>query len=214
MASWLKPKFGSTIQLESPLDSLRFVVIDTELTSLEKRTNRLLSIGAVGMRGSSILLGEQFYKVVNPNTEIPADTVVIHQIRAQDAQAAAQTSTTLEEFCHFVAGAVLVAHCATIDLQALCKEMSGTAHSLFNPAIDTARIHQWLLRHEPHSEDLPLRLEKIDLPSLVRHYDLEVHNAHHALSDAFITARLWQKMLVRLQKHGVNLKKLLKIGGV
>lgn len=214
MARWLKPKFGSAIALDTPLDSVRFVVLDTELTSLEKRTNRLLSIGAIGMRGSSILLGEQFYRVVNPNAAIPADTVVIHQIRAQDVQSAAHTSAILEEFCKFVAGAVLVAHCAAIDLHALRKEMTATLHDLSNQAIDTARIHQWLLRREPHSEDLPLRLEKIDLPSLVRHYELEGHHAHHALSDAFITARLWQKMLVRLQTHGVNLKKLLKIGGV
>ena len=217
MASWLKRKSGSdpTIPLDAPLDSLRFVVIDTELTSLEKRTNRLLSIGAIGMRGTSIVLGEQFYRIVNPQIAIPADTVIIHQIRSHDVEGAAETSRTLDEFSRFVAGAVLVGHCATIDLQVLRKEMSQTGHRLKSPAIDTARIHQWVLRHEPHSEDLPLQLEKLDLPTLVRYYDIEAENAHHALSDAFATARLWQKMFLRLQKHGVNnVRKLLKVGRV
>ena len=46
--------------------SLRYVVLDTELTSLDYRTNRLLSIGAISMQGPSIQLGNQFYRVINP----------------------------------------------------------------------------------------------------------------------------------------------------
>jgi len=217
VASWLKRKSDSNpaIPLDAPLESVHFVVIDTELTSLDARTNRLLSLGAIGMRGPGIALGEQFYRVVNPQTQIPADTIVIHQIRSQDVTGAARTSDTLQEFSNFIAGAVLVGHCAAIDLQILRKEMSQTGRGLSNPVIDTARIHHWLLRHEPHSEDLPLHLEKLDLPTLVHHYEVESSDAHHALSDAFVTARLWQKMFFRLQMHGVkNLKKLLQIGGV
>ncbi|HEY6370061.1 MAG TPA: putative nucleotidyltransferase substrate binding domain-containing protein [Candidatus Sulfotelmatobacter sp.] len=60
------------------LDSLRYVVLDTELTSLDHRTNRMLSIGAIAMLGPSIQLGTQFYRVVNPHVPIPAETVVIH----------------------------------------------------------------------------------------------------------------------------------------
>ena len=217
MASWLTRKSDSepAIPLDTLLDLVRFAVIDTELTSLDKRTNRLLSIGAIGMRGSSVVLGQQFYRIVNPQTQIPADTVVIHQIRSQDVESAAETSRTLDEFSSFVTGCVLVGHCAIIDLQVLRKEMTHTGHNLLNLAIDTARIHQWLLRHEPHAEDLPLQLENLALSTLAKHYGIEADNAHHALSDAFVTARLWQKMFFRLQRQGVNsLKKLLKIGEV
>ncbi len=194
---------------------MRFVVVDTELTSLESRTNRLLSIGAIAMRGSSITLGEQFYRIVNPQIEIPADSVVIHRIRGQDLESAAPISNTLGEFQQFIAGSVLIAHHATIDLQILRKEMRQSGHALSNPVVDTVRVHQWLLRHGRYSEDLPVLLEKVDLATLSKFYAIEMNDHHHALSDAFATSRLWQKMFFRLQKHRVNdLKKLLKIAGL
>ena len=79
---------------------------------------------------------------------------------------------------------------------------------------DTARVHHWLLRQGRYSEDLTLQLEKLDLETVAKAYGLNPENAHHALADAFLTAQVWQKMLVTLQNKGIiSLKKLLKIGG-
>ncbi len=196
------------------LNSLRYVVFDTEFTSLDHRTNRLLSIGAVAMQGASIQLGGQFYRVVNPECSIPAEGVVIHQLRSKDVEGAEQLDKTFDDFCHFSAGSVLVGHFVGMDLKILRKEMARTGHKLDNPAVDTARAHHWLLRHGPYAEDLALQLEKLDLPTLAKFYALDLHDAHHALADAFQTARVWQKMLHKLQEKGIgNLKKLLKVAG-
>lgn len=212
MAIWPKAIGGAG---SAPLDSVRYVVLDTELTSLEQRTNRLLSVGAIAMQGASIQLGQQFYRVVNPQVEIPAESVVIHQIRAQDVEDASQIAKTLEELGQFIAGAVLVGHFASIDVNVLRKEMAQTGHTLTNPAVCTARTHQWLLRKGPYSEDLQQRLERLDLATVATYYGLAPSAAHHALSDAFLTASVWQKMLFALPKHGVkDVKKLLKIAAV
>jgi DNA polymerase III epsilon subunit-like protein len=54
----------------------------------------------------------------------------------------------------------------------------------------------------------------LDLATMAKFYSLDVQDAHHALSDAFLTARVWQKMLYLLQAKGIgNLRKLLSIGG-
>jgi len=165
------------------------------------------------MQGASILLGEQFYRMVNPEVEIPAESVVIHQIRSEDVKGAENMSKTLDELSQFIRGAVLVGHFAHIDLKILRKEMAEIGHSFDNRAIDTARVHQWLARHGRHFEDLALQVEKLDLETVAKSYGLNPQNAHHALADAFLTAQLWQKMLVALYTRGVsNLKKLLKIG--
>jgi DNA polymerase III epsilon subunit-like protein len=59
-----------------------------------------------------------------------------------------------------------------------------------------------------------VQLEKLDLPTLAQHYRLEVQDAHHALADAFLTARIWQKMLHALQSNNVDtFGKLLRIAG-
>ena len=200
---------------DAPPASLRYVVFDTEMTSLDRRTNRLLSIGAVAMQGASIQLGEQFYRVINPQVSIPAESIVIHKLRSADVEGADQLAKTLDDFCQFAAGSLLVGHFADIDLRILRKEMRQTGHKLDQPALCTARIHHWILRHSPYSEDLALQLEKLDLPALARFYGLGPHDAHHALSDAFLTARVWQKMLHAVEQKGIHtLKKLLKIGEV
>jgi DNA polymerase III epsilon subunit-like protein len=92
--------------------------------------------------------------------------------------------------------------------------MGQTGHKANNPAIDTARVHHWILRHGPYYEELSVQLEKMGLATLAKFYSLDVQDAHHALCDAFLTARIWQKMLYTLQAKGVrNLRKLLSIGG-
>lgn len=204
---------GIALSRDPAIDALRYVMIDTEFTSLDQRSNRLLSVGAIAMQGTSIRLGEQFYRMVNPEVEIPEESVVVHQIRSQDLEGAEAISVVLDELGQFIRGAVLVGHFARLDLGILKKEATRTGHTFSSPAIDTARVHQWLLRNGPYTEDLPQRLEKLDLETVAKSYDVDPQNTHHALGDAFFTARVWQKMLASLQARGVkDLKKLLKIG--
>jgi DNA polymerase III subunit epsilon len=220
MPGWFKRAAGSheenksALSRDTALDSVRYVVLDTELTSLDHRTNRLLSIGAIAMQGPSIQLGNQFYRVVNPQVSIPAESILIHRLRSEDVIGGEQPGKVLDDLCHFIEGGVLVGHCVGIELKILGKEMGQTGHKFNNPAIDTARVHRWILRHRPYSEDLSVQLEQLDLATMAKFYSLDVQDAHHALSDAFLTARVWQKMLYLLQAKGIgNLRKLLSIGG-
>ena len=56
---------------ETLLREVRYTVVDTELTSLDAKSNRLLSIGAIAMDGPKIRMAEQFYTVVNPRRACP-----------------------------------------------------------------------------------------------------------------------------------------------
>ena len=127
MQGWLKRlsdgrESEHAISRDAPLDSVRYVVLDTELTSLDHRTNRLLSVGAIAMRGASIRLGEQLYRLVNPQVSIPAETVVVHKLRSEDVAEAAGLSETMEDLSRFINGAVLVGHFVDIELKILKKE--------------------------------------------------------------------------------------------
>jgi DNA polymerase III subunit epsilon len=221
MPGWFKRAAGihkddmQALSKDTALDSVRYVVLDTELTSLDHRTNRLLSIGAIAMQGPSIQLGNQFYREVNPGVSIPAESIVIHKLRVEDLAGGESPSQVLADLCTFIEDSVLVGHCVDIELKILRKEMAQSAHTFSSPAIDTARVHHWILRHGRYSEDLPVQLENLDLATLAKFYSLDVQDAHHALSDAFLTARVWQKMLYMLQGKGVeSLRKLLSLGGV
>ena len=204
---------GLEFPKEASLRDLRYAVLDTELTSLDQRSNRLLSIGGIAMDGSKIRMAPQFYRVVNPGMPIPAESVVIHRLRAEDVEEGEPLMRVLEDLRQFVEGAVIVGHFVNIDLQILRKELGG-AHKLGNPAVDTARVHRWILRHGRYSEELPTQLDHLDLVTLASTYALEVHDVHHALHDAFLTARIWQQMIPILDSKGIrNLRQLLRIGG-
>jgi DNA polymerase-3 subunit epsilon len=200
---------------ETLLHDLRFAVVDTELTSLDSRSNRLLSIGAIAMDGSKILMAKQFYRVVNPGVNVPAQSVLVHKLRPADVEQGIAPQQALAELREFIADRVLVGHFVQIDLKALRKELGDEEHALSNPAIDTARVHRWLLQNGPWREDLVQQMENISLAALAKLYNVDFHEAHHALEDAFVTARLWQKLLAKLQRMNVdNLGGLLRIGKV
>jgi DNA polymerase-3 subunit epsilon len=191
----------------------RYVVFDTEFTSFDRKTNRLLSVGAFRMDGPKILLGEQFYRVLNPGVEVPAETIVVHKLRPHDVMQGDVPHEALSQFREFVSGSVLVGHFVRLDLEIIRKELSATGHHLENPAVCTAEMYRWLVKQGRHAEvDTVQRLENADLGTLAKHFDIEFKETHHALDDAFATAQLWQKLIHELDKHQVRtLGELFKI---
>ena len=217
MSTWLKNlarwEWNGVFSKDAPLLSLRYVVLDTELTSLDPRSKRMVSLGAIAMHGGSIRLGEQLYCVTNPGMAVPAETVLIHGLRPADVIAGRAPQEAAQELVKFAEGAVLVGHFLHIDLEALRKELPETS-PLGNPAVDTARVQRWLdLRKQSYQEDRGHQTENLDLASLAGRYGLQLHEAHHALDDAFLTAQLWQRLLHALDQAGVRtLGRLLRVG--
>ena len=204
MSDWFK--FGrkadaldARFSKDTPLRELRYAVVDTELTSLDARSNRLLSIGAIAMDGTKIRIAEQFYTVVNPGVHVPAASVLIHKLRPNDVEQGIAPEVALAELREFIVGRVVVGHFVHIDMKALRKELGDQQQELSNPAIDTAKVHRWILQNSPWREDLEQQMANINLAALAGIYNLDFHEAHHALDDAFVTARLWQKQISRLE---------------
>jgi DNA polymerase III subunit epsilon len=185
---------------DTPLNEVRYAVVDTELTSLDTKSNRLLSIGAIAMDGTKIRMAEQFYTVVNPGVHVPAKSVLIHKLRPNDVEQGIAPEHALAQLREFIAGRVVVGHFVHIDMSALRKELGDQQHELSNPAIDTAKAHRWILQNSPWREDLEQQMANISLAALARLYELDFSEAHHALEDAFVTARLWQKIQPRLER--------------
>lgn len=101
-----------------------------------------------------------------------------------------------------MASSGLVGHFFHIDLNVLQKELGDCRHELDNPAVCTARVHHWIQQQGRCREDFEEEFERVDLETLAKAYDLEFREAHHALEEAFFTARLWQEQIVKLQSLG------------
>lgn len=191
------PAFAGSVLLRES----RFVVFDTELTSLDLKSNRMLSIGAIAMRGTQIRLGEQFYRLVNPSEDVPRESILIHGLRPADIAKGDSPAQVVRDFLEFAKDAILVGQHVSIDLQALRKEVQETFP---NPHLCTARAAHWLyLQHEQKRGVDDVEVE-FNLAALARRYGIEAAEAHHALGDAFTTAQLWQRLLLELEQHGIT----------
>jgi DNA polymerase-3 subunit epsilon len=190
---------------ETRLDSLRYVVFDTEFTSLDQRANRLLSIGALVMEGARVRIGEQFYREVNPGVDVPGESVLVHRLRPDDIAGAESPQQVLQEFVSFSEAALLVGHFVHLDVDIVRKELAASGGNWKPTVIDTSRVHRWLEFNRQHYpvEAFDERTIKLDLTAVAQHYGVALDNAHHALSDAFMTAQIWQRQLAVLAARNI-----------
>jgi len=198
----------------TPFSETAYVVLDTELTGLDEKKDSIVSIGAVRMIGGNIDLGDTFYRMVSPRTELSAASVVIHEITPSDVETKPLIDAVLAEFLEFCGDAVLVGHFVSIDLGFLNREMKRTrGREIPNPALDTFSIYEWLRKRNRSRDCFATALGGYRLYDIVKCFGIPVNGAHNALMDAFITAQLFQRFIPMLLETGTrDIGDLLKIG--
>jgi DNA polymerase-3 subunit epsilon len=202
------------IDTEAPIEAVRYVVMDTELTGLDSKKDSIISVGAVVMQGGRIVLGETFYEMVSPETAMRSESVVVHGITPSEVANKPDIGMVLEDFLKFCEGAVVVGHFLSLDLGFLNKEMKRLRDRKFpQPVADTMKMHNWMQENSRGARgQYDAYEENKDLFSLAKKYRIPVSAAHNALMDAFITAQLFQRFLSLLPGLGVRtVKDLLRI---
>jgi DNA polymerase-3 subunit epsilon len=135
--------------------------------------------------------------------DIPASSIVVHGLRPEDVAHGESPDAVLDELRAFLGRSVLVGHFVGIDAHVLNKELKAIGGSLNLQALDTARAFRWLMLQTAIAEGHDRVDAALDLPSVAAHYAVAVHDAHHALVDAFVTAQVWQRMLPQLERAGI-----------
>lgn len=204
----------SQIDPATPIADVRFVVADTELTGLDEKRDRIVSIGAVSMNGGIINVGAAFYRLANPGIELSPDSVVIHGITPSEVREAPPIETALAEFCEFADAAVLVGHFISIDMAFLDREMKRiSGQKMRNAVIDTYSLYEWLSRRTDGHEGFTMPASGYRLYDIVKLFGIPVSGAHNAIMDAYTTALLFQRFLPFLADAGCgNIGDLLRIG--
>lgn len=216
LPEWLKKQqdLKKRLELNRGIKETEFVAFDTELTGLNFKQDSIISIGAVKLRGSTILPAQTFYRLVKPECELKHKSVVVHELTHTDLECAEDLLEVIGDFVNFAGDAVFIGHFVHIDLNFLNKPLQQAFNvSLKNPALDTATLHDWLYdndsRFAKHYQGMTL---KSDLFSMAKKYGVEGGKSHNAFSDAYLTAQLFQRFVPFLPGCGIkNLKELLKI---
>ena len=207
-------KQNQTIDVAMQVSEVRFVVMDTELTGLDEKKDSIVSIGAVRMTGGTIALGDPFYRLVSPRTELKTDSVCIHEILPSDCVEQPGIEAVLDEFLDYIGKDVLVGHFTSIDLSFLNREMRRIhGCDLPNAALDTFSIYEWLRKREHTRDCFATPLSGYRLYDIIKCFGIPVSGAHNAVMDAFAAAQLLQRFIPLLAGAGVeDIGDLLKIG--
>lgn len=205
---------GLSSVLNQSLDQVDYVVLDTELTGLDKKQDSIVSFGAVKMGGGSIRLGETFYRLVKPRSKMNHKSVVIHEITPSEVDRKPSIETVLPEFLTFCGTAVLVGHFLSIDLHFISREMKRILKaSLLNPVLDTWKIVEWLRWNSSASSAHSFSAKDFELYEIARTQGIPVQGAHNALMDAFMTAQVFQRLIPQLLTAGIKtLGEALRVG--
>lgn len=194
VAQWRAlPEAGS----RTPLDQVRFVVVDVETTGLDPRHDRLLAIGAAVLEGLQLRLGEGFETLLRQTEASPHHNILIHGIGPTEQAAGVEPEEALSAFLQHAGKSVLVAYHADFDravLERAVRRHLGVA--LPNPWLDLAWLAPALC---PKA-----KLRRASLDDWLNHFGLLAHTRHRALADAAVTAELFLILLHRARTQGVD----------
>ncbi len=199
--------FFTDFDQANPIEKYEFVVIDTELTGMNKRKDEVVSIGAVKIKNLQIQAGETFYSLVRPphHKRGATDSTFIHKIRPQDLDDAPDIKTILPDLIEFCGSALFVGHYIGLDTsflnKAAKKHYSCAIHS---PCLDTIRLAQ--IYSEGHCrqqhDDTQCHIS-YNLTDLSHRLNLPIFDAHNALQDSLQTAYLFIYLIKSLQSTGL-----------
>lgn len=191
--------FDSTWSDESAIDSVRFVVLDCETTGLNPRTDRLVSIGAVAVCGGEIRLDDGFDVLLKVEENTPA--VTVHGITRDEARGGLDEAEALERLLDYLQDGVIVGHHIGHDISTLDAGYErGWACQLMNRSLDTMDLTLHLERDGAFQGLPPIR--QFTLDSLCEMFGVAPHDRHTASGDAFLTARVFQRLLRLAGRHG------------
>ncbi|NBR90484.1 MAG: PAS domain-containing protein [Rhodobacteraceae bacterium] len=198
------------------LDSLNYVVFDTETTGLlPEQGDEIVQIAAIRIVNGRRAAGEVFDMLVNPGRKIPAASTEVHGISDAMVLDAAPVSEALKRFHRFAEGAVLVAHNAPFDMTFLKRREAELGLKFDHPVLDTVLLSAVVYgQHEVHSLDALSHRLGITIPEELRHTAL---GDTEATADAFLRLLSMMKgrgiltfadALTEVRKHGRLLKDL------
>lgn len=183
-----------------PISQLTFVVVDTETTGLDVKTDHILAFGGVKISQNRILVQssrEQFIHSKKKNSS----SIKIHEI-VQPVNPVSPREF-VRGFLPYLGRDILVAHHAGFDvamLEKICRPFG--LRKLMNPVVDTGDLAM-RLEHGIHYDPSRVNLRDYSLDKLCERYKIPIHDRHTAAGDAFLTAQLLLKLLKEADRKGV-----------
>ena len=192
--------FAETWTDDSPVDRVRFVVLDCETTGFSPVLDRILTIGAVAIHDGEIWLDDSFNAMVRVTGDV--GPVAVHGVTPEQSLRGDDQDETLQRFLAYLRDGVIVGHHIGHDVSMLDAglERMGSDVRLLNRTLDTADITLHLAQDGAFADRvLPAHLS---LDTLADLFGVIPHDRHTASGDAFITALVFLRLLKLASRYG------------
>ncbi|MBZ9921478.1 DNA polymerase III subunit epsilon [Mesorhizobium sp. BR1-1-7] len=167
--------------------SHRQIVIDTETTGVDIRTDRIAEIGAVEL--IDLRAGRTFHAYVNPGMLMPADATAVHGLTDAFLGGMPTVGAVLPGLLEFIGDAPLVAHNASFDIGMLNAELVHCGRPpLANTVVDTLAMAR--AKHPGASASLDALCKRYGVSTAAR-------TKHGALLDAQLLAAVYVELIGR-----------------
>jgi DNA polymerase III subunit epsilon len=176
---------------DTPWREAEWCAIDLELTGLH-RSDEIIAIGAIPIRGGALILGEAMYSLARPGRAPTPPSVLVHKLRSVDLRDAPDLEEAIEAMLGALAGRVPVFHTAMVERAFLGKELRRRRLRLPDD-VDTEVLGRVWLRHRDGAAPASLPLAR--LASVL---GLPGEDPHHALGDALTTAKAFIALATHL----------------
>jgi DNA polymerase III subunit epsilon len=194
-----RQSFDASWSDDTPVDRVRFVVLDSETTGLNPRSDRIITIGAVAVSGGEMLLEDSFHVLLKVAKNTSA--VAVHGITRDEARGGIDEEEALARFLGYVRDGVIVGHHIGHDIATLDAGYErGGGIATMNRSLDTMDLTLHLERDGAFAGRPPIRHYTLD--ALCEMFNVVPHDRHTAGGDAFLTAQVFLRLLRLAARHG------------
>ena len=167
------------------------VSLDMETTSLDVAEAKILSIGAVIIRGSRVLTSEKLSLTITPPEDLPEDSVKVHKLRRIDLDGGSDLSQALEQLLTFIGNRPIVGYNIAYDLAVLDKFLRASlGFGIPNASIDVMGLYR---RRALMGGATECQLD-LSFESIAKQLDVPLLARHTAVGDAVTAALIYVQM--------------------
>jgi DNA polymerase-3 subunit epsilon len=194
-----RESFQSTWSDRTPIDSVRFVVLDCEATGLNPHVDRIITIGAVGVINGEILIRDSFDALLKMTEN--SGSVTVHGVTRDESRSGLEETAALQMFLEYIKDGVIVGHHIGYDVALLDKGFERHwGFRLSNRCLDTMYLALHLQREGAFVGRK--RMERFTLDALCDRFSVIPYGRHTAAGDAFLTAQIFLRLRALAKKHG------------
>lgn len=178
------------------------VSLDCETTGLDPRTDDIITVAAVRIRGDRILLSERFEATVRPeDARSSSDAIKIHRLRERDVEGAEAVHRVLPELLRFIGGRPLVGYYIDFDVRMLDKYALWLLQTkLPNPRIEVSSLYY----ERKYGNAPPGTSIDLSFAAILRDLGIPPLDQHDALNDAVMAAMIYLELRDR-KARGVRI---------